>query len=281
MTRLTNIFLRLREQSQIWFSRFIILVLLGLIFFVAGGGVSHNKKWQIIQINVEGANAVSSDEIREIALEKILGNYFLVYARNNSHLFPESEIAQTLLHTFPRIASVSAVRDDEHTITINISERKPYVLWCGEEQSSKDCWFIDEGGFVFDKAPEFSKGVYIEVYGKLVEKNAEKPLRASVPFDRFAVANTFVKLLRESIGKPFRIALKPEDEIEVTMYTSAKHPFLADVAIRFNDASDPAVLINNLEKAILTQFPNNTSPKKKLQYIDMRFGSKVIFGFEQ
>ncbi|OIP66547.1 MAG: hypothetical protein COV32_00515 [Candidatus Yonathbacteria bacterium CG10_big_fil_rev_8_21_14_0_10_43_136] len=280
MTRLTNIFLRLREQSQVWFSRFIILVLLGLIFFVAGGGVSHNKKWQIIQINVEGANAVSSDEVRAIALERILGNYFLIYSRNNSYLFPESEIAQTLLHTFPRISSVSAFRDDEHTITINISERKPYALWC-EMQISKDCWFIDEGGFVFDKAPDFSKGAYIEVYGKLVEKNAGEPLRASLPYDRFIIANSFTNLLRDNIGKPFRIALKSEDEFEVTMYTSARHQFLADVTIRFNDASDPAVLISNLEKAILTQFPNNTSPKKRLQYIDMRFGNKVIFGFEQ
>ncbi|KKT59656.1 MAG: hypothetical protein UW54_C0022G0013 [Parcubacteria group bacterium GW2011_GWC1_44_26] len=258
MTRLTNIFLRLREQSQIWFSRFIILVLLGLIFFVAGGGVSHNKKWQIIQINVEGANAVSTDEVRAIALDKIIGNYFLVYARNNSHLFPVGEINQTLLHTFPRIASVSAVRDDEHT-----------------------CWFIDEGGFVFDKAPEFSKGVYIEVYGKLVEKKAGEPLRASLPYDRFAIANGFTKLLRENIGKPFRIYIKSEDEIEVTIHTSAKHPFLADVVMRFKDTSDPANLVNNLEKAILTQFPNNIAPKKKLQYIDMRFGNKVIFGFEQ
>ncbi|HBB44215.1 MAG: hypothetical protein UW27_C0003G0043 [Parcubacteria group bacterium GW2011_GWA1_44_13] len=281
MTRLTNIFLRLREQSQIWFSRFIILVLLGLIFFVAGGGVSHNKKWQIIQINVEGANAVSTDEVRAIALDKIIGNYFLVYARNNSHLFPVGEINQTLLHTFPRIASVSAVRDDEHTITINISERKPYALWCVEEPSSKDCWFIDEGGFVFDKAPEFSKGVYIEVYGKLVEKKAGEPLRASLPYDRFAIANGFTKLLRENIGKPFRIYIKSEDEIEVTIHTSAKHPFLADVVMRFKDTSDPANLVNNLEKAILTQFPNNIAPKKKLQYIDMRFGNKVIFGFEQ
>ena len=281
MKRLSTIIDDVREQFGVWFSRFLIVLVLAFLFFIAGGGVSHKNKWEIIHVNVVGASAVSSDEIREIALEKILGNYFLVYARNNSHLFPVGEINQALLSTFPRIASVSAERTDEHTITINISERKPYALWCGEKHIAKDCWFIDETGFVFDKAPVFSKGVYIEVYGKLVEKNPGEALRASLPFDRFATANTFAKLLGDNIGKPYVISLMPEEELEATLLTSPKYQFLAGTIFRFKDESSPEVLIKNLLSAIPVQFPNNIALKKKLLYIDMRFGNKVIFGFEQ
>ena len=284
MVSFANIFARFREYSSVLFSRIFIVVLLLLIFFIAGGGVSHKSKWQIIQINVVGASAVSSDEIKKIVLEKILGNYFLVYARNNSHLFPVGEINQSLLNTFPRIVSASAERIDEHTVTINISERKPYALWCGLPPASfgsKDCWFIDETGFVFDRAPVFSKGVYMEVYGALVEKNSGEPLRASLPFDRFVTANTFAKLLNEKLGKPYRISLKPDGELEVTLFTSVKYPFLAETVLRFNDDSSPEALVKNLLSSIPVQFPNNATPKKKLLYIDMRFGNKVIFGFEK
>lgn len=280
MKRLSTIIDDVREQFGVWFSRFLIVLVLAFLFFIAGGGVSHKNKWEIIHVNVVGASAVSSDEIRAIALDKILGNYFLVYARNNSHLFPVGEINQALLSTFPRIASVSAGRTDEHTITIDISERKPYALWCGEKQISKNCWFIDETGFVFDKAPVFSKGVYMEVYGKLIEKNVGESLRGSVPFDRFAVANTFAKLLGEKVGKPYVISLMPEGELEVTLLTSPKYPFLTETIFRFKDESSPETLMKNLLSAIPVQFPNNVTPKKKLLYIDMRFGNKVIFGFE-
>lgn len=278
---MANFFARFREQFEVWFSRVLIVLVLLFIFFIAGGGVSHKNKWQILEVNVIGASAVPVDEVRALAMDKILGNYFLVYARNNSHLFPVGEINQTLLSTFPRIASVSVESTDEHSITINISERKPYALWCRAEQGVKDCWFIDETGFIFDKAPVFSKGVYMEVYGKLVEKNPGEALRASLPFDRFVTANTFAKLLGEQVGKPYLISLKPEGELEVTIFTSSKYQFLTDTTIRFKDESTPETLLKNLLSAIPVQFPKNIALKKKLLYIDMRFGNKVIFGFEQ
>lgn len=280
MKRLSTIIDDVHEQFGVWFSRVLIILVLLFIFFIAGGGVSHKSVWRIEHVNISGASAVPEDASRSLARQKLEGNYFFVYARDNSRLFPKREIEKMLYETFPRIANVSAKRSDNHTIVIEMKERKPFALWCGQELSSKDCWFIDESGFVFDKAPVFSKGVYVEVYGKLIEKNVGEPLRASLPERRFATANLFTELIREDVGKAFRIFIKAEDEIEVTMHTSAKHPFLADAVIRFKDTSAPATLVKNLEKAILTQFPNNVALKKKLLYIDMRFGSKVIFGFE-
>lgn len=280
MKRFSTIIDGVQEQFGIWFSRTLIIFILVFIFFIAGGGVSHNQKWRIGYVDILGNMTVSADVTRSLVRQKLEGNYFFVYARDNSRLFPKSEIESMLFETFPRITSVSASRIDNHKIAIAMTERKPYALWCGMELPAKDCWFIDDAGFVFDKAPVFSKGVYVEVYGKLVEKNIGEPLRGALPYNRFATANTFAKLLHESVGKPFRIALKGEGEVEITIYTSAKYTFLSDTTIRFKDESSPAVLINNLQKAISAEFPDNVANKKKLLYIDMRFGNKVIFGFE-
>lgn len=284
MEKFSAIAYNVREQFRAWFSTVIILILLSFLFFVAGGGVSHNIKWRISHIDISGASAVSADAVRSLALEKLVGNYYFVYARENSYLFPKTEIEQTILQTFPRLASVSAKRIDNHTITIVTTERKPYALWCGEQLladvKNNKCWFIDETGFVFDQAPLFSKGVYIEVYGKLIERNTGEPLRGALSYDRFANANTFAKLIHDNVGKPFRITLRSEGELDVTIQTSVKSPFLDGVVVRFKDELIPTVLLKNLVTAIPVQFPDNIALKKKLLYIDMRFGNKVIFGFE-
>jgi hypothetical protein len=52
------------------------------------------------------------------------------------------------------------------------------------------------------------------------------------------------------------------------------------VTIRFKDETSPEALIKKIKTAIPAQFPDNMALKKKLLYIDMRFGNKVIFGFE-
>ncbi|MEK7148624.1 MAG: hypothetical protein AAB770_01770 [Patescibacteria group bacterium] len=282
MTRLANIFLRLREQSSRWLSRTFIVLLLAFLFFVALGGVSHNDRWQISQLDITGIKTVSEDAVRALAKEKLLGNYFFVYSRNNSYLFPKKEIELSIIETFPRLATVSVNRTDNRALEINTSERKPYALWCGQNvtPSLVDCWFIDEAGFVFDHAPVFSGGVYLEVYSKLIEKNVGVPLRASLPHSRFISADTFVKLLEREVGDPLRIILKPEGEAEIIIRASEAYPFLLGVTIRFKDEESPAVLIKRLHSAISKEFPDNVALKKKLLYIDMRFGNKIFFGFE-
>lgn len=278
------------------FYKTVAVMILLLLFFVTGGGVSHNDKWRIDRIDIVGANAVSPDAMRALVEEKLLGNYFFVYARENSFLFPRAEIERILPETFPRLKTVSVSSVDAHTAVATVSERKPYALWCGNEfnlemQELADCWFIDEAGFIFDRAPVFSEGVYLKVYGTVVEKNAGDPLRGALPAIRFANVNTFAKLIRTELGEPARIEMKGERESEVAIRASAVYPFLAGVAIRFKDGEDPVALMDSLRASISAQFtavakaiagkPENVSSKKKLLYIDMRFGNKIFFGFEE
>lgn len=284
MTRQSIFFERFRSKLKELFGRTFIITLLLFLFFVTLGGISHSEKWRILRVDITGANTISKDDVRASATDKILGNYFFVYARDNSYLFPNSEIEHALLEQFPRILSVHAVRTDVNSIVINIIERKPYALWCGDlflgVEDLTNCWFIDSTGYIFDKAPVFSDGVYFEMYGKLAKKSEGEILRASLPHDRFLVTNTFVKLLHEQVGETLRANLKDNEETEITLRTSSRYPFLAGTIIRFTTANDPATLIKNLLSTIQVQFPNGIALKKKLLYIDMRFGNKIFFGYE-
>ena len=285
MERFHTVANKIREHFGVWLSKTLILVVLFLLFFVAGGGVSQNAKWRVENIEISETNVVSEDMVRSIARQKLTGNYFFVYSRGNSYLFPKKDIEQALLETFPRLESVHIKRIDNNTIGIIATERKPYALWCGaqfdiEKDQSKNCWFVDKDGFVFDSAPIFPSGIYIEFYSELVEKNIGEHLRSTLPTNRFAFADKFSGILRDNIGRPFRILVKENGEFEITIHTSAEHPFLDGVTIRFKEDSQPEYLLKNLLSSIPAKFPENTALKKKLLYIDMRFGSKVIFGFE-
>lgn len=280
MEKLSTILSRKKEEYTGLLNVIIILLILGGIFFVTAGGFSHNSKWHIDHIKISGTGTVQEDVLRSFVLEKLEKNYFFVYSRANSYLFPKREIEQMFRDMYPRFETVIAKRVDNNSIEVVITERKPYMLWCGETPAEKDCWFVDANGFVFDRAPNFSPGVYVEVYGRLIEKNKGEPLRASLMYDKFLVLNNFSKLLEKNVARVSSVSMTTEGS-EVTLYTSSEFPFLANVVIRYRDDSSPDVLLKNLLAAIPVQFPGNVALKKQLLYIDMRFGNKVIFGFEK
>lgn len=285
MPRLANILARANKHFGAWFIRIVIIGILSLLFFVTGGGISQNDKWKIDKIKVSGASVVSSEAIMALAREKLIGNYYFVYARGNSYLFPRHELEAALLDVFPRLASVRAERADAHTVAITVNERSPFALWCGEAylqetRELNNCWFIDDTGFVFDRAPVFSKGVYLEIYGGIANVQNNDILRRTIVHNRFVPAYNFERAIKKEVGIPIRIIIKPDGEYATIVRSSTHYPILKDVEIRFNDGQDAKTLVNNLLAALPVQFPAGVEPKKKLLYIDLRFDNKVIFGNE-
>lgn len=261
---------------------FAVAILLCL-FFVAGGGVSQNPAWRITEMKVSGVRAVSADVIEKFVWEKLRGHYFFVYARDNSFIFPRREIGAALVEQYPRIRAVSARRIGAHTLSLEIVERTPSFLWCGEvpdaEQSLLSmCWFMDDTGFVFDRAPTFSSGAYEEIYGALIVRDDGIPLRGMIPYSRFVFARAFGEALRTHLGTPIRTLFMAEGEYRIILSASTLYPMLTGAEVRFYDGQNAETLMDNLLAALRVQFPNGDISKKKLRYIDLRFGNKVFFG---
>lgn len=285
MAPLATIREHIRERGNTLLGRIGAFLLLGMLLFVAFGGVSHHRRWQIDTIQVSGATIVSADDIRVFVEQSDSGNYFLVYARNNSLIFPKLEIEKGLILKFPRIQTATANRVDDHTISIAVTERRPYALWCGEGFNAEsyelvECWFIDSTGYLFDKAPIFSEGTYLEIYGPLESGTIQNPIGGNIAAERFMNADRFAQALRTSIATPIRIMFLPDGELEVVVRASAGYPMLNKVILKVRDDMVPAVIVKNLSAALKEEFPGGTAKTKKLQYIDLRFGNKIFFGFE-
>lgn len=263
----------------------LAVIILLLLFFVAGGGISHYSKWRVEQIRVEGTNELNQNKLREFTQEKLQGNYFFMYARENSYLFPRGEIERGILDEFPQLKSVKVERIDKHTLLVSVVERSHFSLWCGEEflraNTLENCWFIDDTGFIFERAPTFSTGVYLEVYGTLERVDQNNPLRAVLPKERFEFALSFVRELQKEKSVLLRIFIKSEGEYGVVINSNERSSYLRDVEVLFKEGQDPTILIKNLFTTLPIQFPEGIVLKKKLLYADLRFGNKVFFGFEK
>jgi len=266
--------------------KILAVVILVVLFAVALGGVSQNSKWSITTIRISGVQVVSEDAVRSRASMLLKGNHYFLYARDNNFIFPRREIEAQILETFPRIKSVNIRRENSHTIVIDVAERKPFMMWCGESFEEEapalaECWFIDDQGFVFSQAPIFSEGVYREVYAPLIYRNEYTPLRATIPPLRFFFPYAFVEGIERGVGDISRIFIKPEGQYGVVVRSSALYPELIDAELYFKDGQLSERLIYNILSALPVQFPPDLISEKKLLYVDLRFGNKVFFGFEE
>lgn len=282
MTKISTIINKVGAHLRVVFGRGLPIFLLLVIFFVAGGGISQHERWRIDHVQVVGARAVPQDEIIR-ATEVILGgNNYFVYSRKNSRLFPQRDVEQGVLIQFPRLATVKATRDSAHGITVVVTERKPFALWCGlvAVKPMSPCWYLDDTGFIFDSAPIFSDGAYLQLYGFLGKEDAPKPLRKTIPRAEFENIRTFVDELRAEKIEPSRGSLSEDGAMSINIHASSAYRVLVGVELRFNKEQDSLVLAKNLLAALPVQFPSNGPQQKKLRYIDLRFDNKVFFGFE-
>ncbi len=177
------------------------------VYLVSLPGVS------IQRVEIKGAQAISSEEIYSLVLEE-LSNKFLGIFPNSSFLFvPGKEIEGVLRENFLRVQSVNIKIDGLQTLVVEIEERRPYAIWChdvrdissvengvsqesAEGKSQEECYFVDNTGLIFVRAPLFSPGAFLRFEGDLKVGPDPFPLgRQVLEPNFFAGLLDFVELL--------------------------------------------------------------------------------------
>lgn len=242
-----------------------ILVLLGfLLLFAFAAAFSHYRGVRIETVYVAGNNVTPTEDILFLVRKRIAGNYAFLFARDNIALFPRSSIEEGLLQEVPRIRGVDIRRESFTSIKVTVEERTPVSLWCRENDN--ECYFLDEKGFVFSLAPQFTSGIYERFYGSL---SSSTPLRSS-----FLDEGSFGKALF-LLGQMEKLGIVPvtiryaEGDLDVRDESG--------VSILFAKSDDYSTIFSNLEAAY--QSERIAGKWEKLLYIDLRFGNKVYFKF--
>ena len=257
---------------KILLSVFALLVIFaGLVY------ISRVPFFNFKGVEITGNKAVDAENIK-ISIEKeIAGNYLKLFPKTNILFYPKNNIKKELFNQFKKLKDINFSIKDNKILEVSVTEREAKYLWCGENlvvgaPSDEKCSFVDESGYVFDLAPYFSGNVYFKFFG---------PLAGDYFFpDIFRKVLAFKDTL---IHMGFKlVSLYILDNGDIKIFLSNSDKTLIGPYITLKADSDFQKVAENLQTALSTE-PLQSNFKNKyssLEYIDLRFGNKVVYKFK-
>lgn len=253
----------------------LVLIVLGVLligsFLIY---LTRQESFLIREVEVLEKDALDSDEIIEIAKSFLSGNYLWFIPRSSAFVYPSSRIEASLLSTFPRLKSVDLDLIDMQKLSISVSEREPFALYCVDvvqPNSNSECYFLDDEAFIFSKAPEFSGMTYFVFATKDVIAN---PIGQSfLPQEEFDSLLNFIENLTTLNIRPLALGLDSDDY----------NLFLPNGGqINIKRTTDFAPIYSNLtaflaDEAIRSQ-PNFLD---SVLYLDLRIEDKIRWKFKE
>ncbi len=262
----------------------IIFLILFLSIFFALAFFSFTPKMTINKVVVTGNNIINSQDVISLVRKEINGKYYGLFSKADIFIYPHNEIYKNLLLTFPRIKKVSITRKNFNTLYININEKSASYLYCGsvipdiKSKVGENCYFMNNDGYIFSKAPYFSGNVYFKYYLKV--KNRDKLLGQTIIEPEY-----FHNLVRFIDGIK-ALGLKPVSLVIIddgTNYLYLGHNLNETTPkIIFMKTNNLKNILSNLSIAMnKALFADEINSKySTLLYIDLRFKNKVLYKFK-
>ena len=284
--------LELKKRRRRVFQNKILLSLLAtLAVFASLAYLSRLPGLNIDGVKIVG-NKVTDTSLIEMSIKRELaGRYLWIFPRTNILIYPKKTIIKKLSSEFKRLDDIDLAVENTRSLEVSVSERSGLYVWCGNslpepENPTGDpqCYFLDKDGYIFDEAPYFSGEVYFKFYGLV---NGKSGVAGNYFLDgNFTKLISFIKMLEDVELKP--VALYAEDSGDIRVFLSARGlPVQAGVTrspeIIFKNTTDFEKVAENLQLAIGTE-PLKSNLKNKyssLRYIDLRYGNKVYFKFDE
>jgi cell division septal protein FtsQ len=248
--------------------RRVIYAILFFILFIIVVFVSRLENLRIGTVSVNGSNVISQDLVIAVAKDQISGHYLWLVPKDNALFYPKGALRKMLFRKFPRFSSVALSLEGTEALEISVIEREPFALFCTGD--SNTCYFLDETGFIFDFAPNFSEGVYF-VYQR--EELSGDPLSQEfLPESEFRQLSRFVSSLPDMGLEPLSLTMS-QSEIELSVRGGIKVLWLRE--------SDIERTLSNLESFLMSPtIKGDESFLERVAVLDLRTEDKVFYSFK-
>ena len=267
-----------RLRLLILFSLLFISLIFALSYFSSHSRVTINK------IIITGNSIIDAEKLESSINTKLAGKYMWLFSHSNFLIYPHDKIYNGLINEFPRIQSLSLKREGSNILKIQIVERVGSYLYCGvsipesKDDIGENCYFVNNDGYIFDKAPYFSGDIYFKYY-KAINGDAKNPLGTQM-----YEPERFHQLLRfmdgvTSLG--FNISYLVVDTNGLySLYLKSSGN--SNPKILFKEDNDWVIILDNFSTAMSEkEFANEINSKyDTLSYIDLRFKNKVLYKFQ-
>ncbi|MSR78789.1 MAG: hypothetical protein EXS59_01440 [Candidatus Taylorbacteria bacterium] len=282
---------RLRSRHKKIFVWKISLVLLCLVMIWTGTSWTFNRSAIVIQkFEIFGTEDVLSSDIASTAEKLLLGEYLFTIPRSSIFFYPKRNIESTILKEYPRVEKVSIGFSNFHTISISIKERGTGALWCNLlkvetglsiEKELDDCYLLDRNGYIFEKLDPSKSSTsevlkmmlsshypsVIKFYGGVTGENIiGQSYGTSVEFD---AKLSFASRLEEIGLIPLLFRERSDGAEEVMLVGGTRLIFLPKAGFD--------TILANLLTVITDPDFGGINKADKVDYFDLRFGSKVIY----
>lgn len=235
--------------------------------------------FRIQTVEVTGNQLIQTDDVVAAAWDKLLGNYALIIPNNNIFFMRTKALHSHLLATFPRIAKLDVERGNLRTLQLAIQERPHAFVWCADTTMG-DCYFADDNGLLFAKAPYFSESVFLTFFGGDItddQKIDAHIMHNNEEFDRLVEQ---VRALEDAgfLVTKVHISSAKNYSVGVSHIKGVRTP---NAKIFITTKISPATTVYNIGLAMNTDsfkeaFVRNAD---MLQYIDARLSEKVFYKF--
>ncbi len=216
----------------------------------------------IKEITVYGGETIDHAQIEQVVREEMSGSYLKIVPRAFAFSYPYEKIVEAV-NSVPRVKDAKVVRLGGTKLHVEFSEYEPQALWCSESDAN-NCYFLDERGYAFTKAPGLVGGSFLRVIaiGKQPQEhvmpfNLDEYTKVVELKEKFAAAKWFVKRADiDTAGDAF-LTIVDGGEFKVSL----KQP--ADETV------------SNLLTVLGSEQFTHIKPGN-FEYVDLRFGSKVF-----
>lgn len=257
--------LRARRRRQKLFTTLkiaaIVAVVVGFIL-----GISWLPHLRIVNVVVKGAEGSAARAIEDTTLNYIAGTYTLLFPKNNILMYPKSALTKELHEKFPRLADVQVYAEDFRTLGVEVRERTPGSLWCGESLAAQGpCLLMDESGTAYEVAAEFSGVVYTEYFGAAT---AGMPRQYLEP-EQFNSLSALVQAFKDKEGESIaRVVVDEHNDVRAT--------FTNGFTLMFTLNADSGDVYERFLLA-KTAEPFTTHTLTDFDYLDLRFGDRLYY----
>lgn len=260
-----------RRYRRLLYRRAMLLggaVCVGIMLLI---GITYAPFLQVRTVQVTGARPDDHARVADIADEILRTSYGYIIPKRFIVWYPKQAIAAAVADAFPAFSGVHPHLNPFSGLTIAVEERTPAALWCGDivpndAYTPGVCYYMDEAGFIYERAPSPPPSVYVWLYGALDQSD---PIKATfLNKDTLATFTRLEQSLKDA-GVPVR-AILVNDEQDAELYLEQGQRILVAYADDPDDLSSRLIAVLNADAL-------KNIDLHMLDYIDLRFGNKVYY----
>lgn len=267
---------RLGERKRkIFYVKTAAIFLTILVLIMTFSFILRLEQVNIQNVVITGNQAILASSLETIVRNNLEGTYMYVVPRSNALFYPQKNIEQEALAISPRIEQIGIFLDGLQTLQLTVKERETFALWCGGTATSSvsqsgNCYYLDEYGFIFAEAPDFSGNIFFKYFGEL----GKDPIGSQYMMrEEFRGLNLFFESFQGLTVEPVSLTKLEDQDFEIGLRDGSR--------IIFSTKENLATLLDNLESVFGSEALLPRDDGQVLDYVDLRFGNKVFYKFTE